>query len=421
MTRCEKPSLAFVISVNWLMACGGDTPLQPQLELDASVSDSTESDSAVELDAGPLPTAADPVRWRTVGFLESPRFGHSATLLSDGRVLVLGGENLDGDEIRAAELYDPSTEEWTTVASTPVAFRNHTAVILRSGRVLIVGGGPSAEGNYPSGMVSERAWLLDVDTWTWTETGSLITARSHHTATVLADGRVLIVGGAGATQTAGAQFADCLADAELYDEDVGAFSSAGSMSVPRVFHAATMLPSGEVLVVGGANETGFSFSSSEIYDPEDHSWRESESLTSDDRFRHAMVTLRSGNVLVAAGKKANVAFLDSAEILDDAGWHEVGTVDRGGNGATMSLLQSGHAIFIGGYGYFSATVGYEALPVAQIFDEELGAWTSIASLAFPRTLHTATVLPSGQVLVVGGLGGQSDPVALARCELSEAE
>src|SRR6266550_877961 len=126
-------------------------------------------------------------QWEFTGSLNTPRFYHTETLLSDGRVLVASGgtngpQTFPYPELLSAELYDPATGTWTFTGSLNYARVLHTATLLLNGNVLVAGGSP--------GLTT--AELYDPVTGTWTVTGSLNTGRYSHTATLLADGTVLV-------------------------------------------------------------------------------------------------------------------------------------------------------------------------------------------------------------------------------------
>ncbi|HEY5436912.1 MAG TPA: kelch repeat-containing protein, partial [Candidatus Limnocylindrales bacterium] len=138
----------------------------------------------------------------------------TATLLADGRVLVAGGENARTD-LTTAEIYNPKTGKFSPTGSLTVGRVYHAATRLADGRVLVEGGGS----DYSGGKFLASAEVYDPKTGTWTATGSMADQRNLLTATLLADGRVLVAGGFGAQAP--------LASAELYDPAAGTFSPAG--------------------------------------------------------------------------------------------------------------------------------------------------------------------------------------------------
>jgi len=176
---------------------------------------------------------------------------HSASLLPNGRVLIAGGENSSANgAFAAAELYDPSSNTWSAAADMHAPRLGHTATLLKNGKVLVAAGFTSS----PVDPFTASTELYDPMANTWTLVASLSTARDDHTATLLPDGTVLVVGGSG--------FAPgFIASAERYDPAMNTWSSAGSLSAGRTNHTATLLQTGAVLVTGGFGGV----SSSELY------------------------------------------------------------------------------------------------------------------------------------------------------------
>jgi hypothetical protein len=206
------------------------------------------------------------------------RVFHTATLLSNGKVLVAGGHDA------SAELYDPTTATFAATGSMSVGRSAHTATLLANGKVLIAGG------QNLSGTLATTE-LYDPSGGTFTATGAMAAARAWHTATLLANGNVLIAGGSNSVGD--------LATAELYDPTTGSFSATGSMVSKRAFQVATLLSSGNVLVTGGSAGSGL-LSSAEVYDAVAGSFSATGDMIA-ARDSHIAVLLANGTVLVAGG------------------------------------------------------------------------------------------------------------------------
>ena len=186
------------------------------------------------------------------------RLAHTATRLNDGRVLIVGGLD-NGHYLASAELYDPATGALTETGPLHDARSGHGAVLLADGRVLIVGGVGAGWTFLAS------AEIYDPESGVFTPTGSMQTARESHTATLLADGRVLVVGGHSGQRRS----LEILASAEVYDPASGSFEAVGSLNTARHKHDAVLLADGRVLILGGADardEQG-QFASAELFDP----------------------------------------------------------------------------------------------------------------------------------------------------------
>ena len=136
-------------------------------------------------------------------------------------------------------LYDPATGTWTSTGTMVSRREEHTATLLPSGLVLVAGG----LNVLTVTTTLSSSELYDPATETWTSTGAMVSGREEHTATLLPSGKVLVTGGSADKQS--------LASAEVYDPKPGTWASANSLASARVNHVATLLPSGKVLVTGG--------------------------------------------------------------------------------------------------------------------------------------------------------------------------
>ncbi len=340
---------------------------------------------------------ADP-SFTTTGSMGEARFQHTATLLPNGKVLVAGG-SVFGDPIASSELYDPGTGTWTAAGNLGTARGNHTATLLPNGKVLVVGGEV-----FGSPLASSEVY--DPGTGTWTTTGSLATGRNLHTATLLSNGKVLVTGGFG-----GSSPFVSLNSSELYDPGTGTWTATGDLGTARQFHTATLLPNGKVLVVGGVGP-GPTLASSELYDPGTGTWTATGSLGT-ARQSHTASLLPDGKVLVAGGAEPGFPFvlLASSELYDPGtgNWTATGDLGTAHDQHTATLLPSGKVLVAGGDNLLG-------LPSSELYDPGTGAWTATSDLGTARVGHTATLLASGKVLVAGGRDDVSG-VLLASAEL----
>ena len=272
--------------------------------------------------------------------MTAARTGATATLLADGRVLIAGGSaQLFGPPPASAELYDPGTGKFQATGDMTIGRSGHTATLLSDGRVLIIGGngGISAEVYSPA-------------TGTFSATGSMRANREHYTATLLSDGRVLVTGGDDMSDGSAP-----LASAELYDPTTGAFSPTGSMTTPRVFQSATMLADGRVLIAGGIpyDSSGQIVGNGPsrtalIFDPKTGTFSTTGSMAFMTEFYTATLLL-DGRILFAGGDAGSQS-LASAQVYDPAtgNFSQTGSMAIGREGHTATLLPEGRVLIAGG-------------------------------------------------------------------------
>jgi hypothetical protein len=249
------------------------------------------------------------------GSMATPRDAHTATLLLDGRVLITGGDDRFRHPVASAELFDPKTGTFSPTGSMKAARSFHAAILLADGRVLVTGGSPVGM-DAVHGHNLATAEVYDPRTGTCSPTGSMTTERASHTMTLLADGRVLITGGALATATQAGSLS--LASAELYNPKTGKFTATGTMTDARTFHDATLLTDGRILVTGG-DVDGWSYdghylASAEIFDPKTGRFSLTGSMA-DVRTSLTTTLLPDGRVL-AAGGTDGVKDYATAELYD---------------------------------------------------------------------------------------------------------
>ena len=325
-------------------------------------------------------------------------FGGPATMLGDGRVLVVAGGFSN-----AAALYDPSTGTWAPTGSPDNALSDRpTTTLLNDGQVLLAGG------YSPAGPVAQ---LYDPVNGTWSMTAPMNFAQADgETATLLRDGRVLVVGG----QSNGNG-----AMAELYDPTTGTWTTTGSMDTSRFYHTATLLngpqctgaaqPSycGEVLVTGGRSTSHY-LASAELYNPATGTWSDAAPMAVAQDSATA-VLLPNGNVLVAGGFDANFLSVGSAEVYNPATnfWSFTSspmltpTAD-----AAAAVLPNGQVLLAGGH------TAASMLDTAELYDPNSGGWSSAGLMSsyrgtntyppFAFTLSTNCGANCGKVLVTDG-------------------
>jgi hypothetical protein len=275
------------------------------------------------------------------------RYAQTSTLLQNGKVLITGGFSFDAGTsppLISAELYDPPNGSFAPTGSMSEARGAHTATLLSSGRVLIVGGGNTGGGEPPfAGDGSATAEVYDPSTETFTPTGNMSTARIGQTATLLLDGKVLIAGGI----TSGSSSSP-LATAELYDPITGSFTVATTMTAPRAGHTATLLPDGKVLVTGGfTDSTLVGTDTAEIYDPAKASFLGTNKHMAVGRWAHTATLLPDGSVLLVGGG-SSVAETYSPS---DGSFSPIGLDESDRLGHTATLLKNGSIVIIGGFDY----------------------------------------------------------------------
>jgi N-acetylneuraminic acid mutarotase len=341
------------------------------------------------------------------------RSGHTATLLVDGKVLIVGGfdpriqstGNTSSSNLLNTELYDPIAKACaaaapmiTARAPQTIGCAPHSATLLMNTMVLIAGAnhdGNDSELYNPAGD-------------SWKPAGQMVVPRTQHTATLLKDGTVMVVGGTDGTNQ--------LADTELFVSGQNSWSRAASLTTARARHTATLLPNGKVLVVGGvrtlkqgvdkdffdhAFHIGY-LASAELYDPVSKSWTATGTLNY-PRADHTATLLPDEKVLVTGGQTYGeydrVIEIDSAEIYDPGTteWTESASMNTARTGHTATLLPGGQVLVAGGW-------DRAALSSVELYNPKTDTWSVCRSLNQGRYGQTATLLQDGGVLIAGGLG-----------------
>jgi Bacterial Ig-like domain (group 2)/Galactose oxidase, central domain len=334
------------------------------------------------------------------GSLVEARGLHTATLLPDNKVLVAYGSNSSAYTnatgyvgLSSIEVYNAGTGTFTEiVGESGAGIYGHTGTLLQNGNVLLAGGFFNSVWDYGGSISDNGAGLYDSATGVFSGTGNMTANRGDHTATLLADGKVLIAGGADQDSTGTG-----LASAELYDPSTGTFTRTGSMAVGRFLHTATLLQSGKVLIVGGAlTSASDPVATAEVYDPATGIFTMTHAMAT-AREQHTATLLADGRVLIVGGATSAGAAdpTATAEVYDPStgSFSVTGSMAEARTYHTATLLPSGKVLVVGG-GDENST--------AEVYDPATGSFSVTGGMEIGRSGHTATLLPSGSVLVAGG-------------------
>ncbi len=353
------------------------------------------------------PAVLDP-RWTTTGSMTTARQGHTATLLSTGNVLVVGGTSNGTTALASAELYNRTTGTWAATASLTGARTLHSATQLNtssnsttSGKVLIAGG--------VNGTTSQTtAQLYSPTAGTWVAAGNLNAARHAHTATLLTDGRVLVAGGLNGTTI--------LASAALYNPASGAGSWVATTGpIPPgglKAHTATLILTSNtqlnnhVLLVGGNNGSA-TVATVFLFDPVQSAFSTLQSIPS-AREGHTATTLANGNILVTGGKSGSTALATTILFnpsFSMGSWTSAGNMTTARLGQTATLLQSG-IVSNGQVLVAGGSNGSSTLSSTELWNGT-STWTATSAMLAPVQGQTATLLPNSSVLIAGGVNGST--------------
>lgn len=336
------------------------------------------------------------------------RYSHSATLLSNGKVLIVGGVTSNNSS-NGVELYDPAGGgSATALTSLRTPRARHSSIIGSNDKVWVLGG--QLDGN----VVSQSSYEL-YDSNSNSGTGSSLvalsasTARYSHTSTLLSDGKILIAGGTGTDGR-------LISNVELYDPrattDATAMTALAPLNVARASHFAFLLSNGKVLMMGGFDPlTAQPITNVELYDPQGNGGAGSSVVLTPlgiARAYTAMLRLTDGKILIVGGMDSNYTVLSNVELYDPQGSGGAGSVSNLApiNTArlvsSLQLLQDGRVLIAGGQ-----DETFSIISSVEVYDPSAnsahGLTKNLAPMTAGRAGHSATVLDNGKVLIAGGL------------------
>jgi hypothetical protein len=345
------------------------------------------------------PALLDPSWASTKSAMTTPRTGHTATLLANKQVLVVGGSSPGTPlvPLKSAELFDPASDTFAATGSMTLARSFHSAVRLKSGDVLVAGG--TGSGLAPtSELYSAGGGFRSV--------GALRTARREAGAALLEDGRVLIAGGRDLSDAT-------LDSAELFDPTGEQWTATASMASRRTGHYLTALPGGTAMVIGGLATAISDLGGCEFFEPASGRWVATAGMSASRQY-FAGATFAGGRVLVASGYQSTQGGpIAGSEIFDfgTAKWSSAGDLAVGRALHTLTALGGGAAVATGGTVQQGSTTT-ATLKSAELYDPVSNAWRALPDLQEARSSHTATLLDDGRVLLAGG-DGVGGPLATA--------
>ncbi|WP_437967716.1 kelch repeat-containing protein [Sorangium sp. So ce260] len=377
----------------WTATEGG---VEEWLLLEAGVARGGEVVAAWEVEGAQLRARGaavelvDEARGAPVLRVTAPR-AHAASGRAVAPALRVRGARIElsvdmGDAVGEAVLVDPA---WEPAGTMNVARKSHAATLMADGRVLVTGGAAGELSHMDSVEVYDPA------TDTWTLAAPMRVSRVGHTATLLPNGKILAAGLDGGR-------------AELYDPAIDAWTFTARMQASRIGPTATRLPSGEVLVAGGDARSP-PVSSAELYDPTTDTWRLTLPMRAARR-EHSATLLDDGRVLVAGGRDPEGTLLDSAEVYDPVtdGWTSTGPMVHARASHPATQLPDGKVLVVGGW----ETDG-ERYDNTEVYDPITDRWTASAPMIQARRSPSATLLSSGRVLAVSNnrVAELYDPIA----------
>lgn len=342
-----------------------------------------------------------PLRYRERIREEPPsaiaRTQHGAVTLPDGRVLLVAGSSSGALNWTNSETYRADDGSFTPVGELSTGRSGPAVAAMPDGTAFVCGGNT----NTASFEVATRLEQWDPATLAWSVRGNLRSNRSGHTATALADGRLLVIGGI----ATGGLLSD--RDAEIYQSGAGVRAPANEMLARRTGHTATVRSDGTVLVLGGVRvETGELLATSERFDPVSEQFAPSAPLRH-PRTGHTSVRLGDGSILVLGGED-DLGIVATAELwpVDGGAPEAAGDMVAPRLFPRAVLLADGTVLVAGGL-----LANGQPTDLVEVWAPSTRSWRQWAArLPAPRTGHSLHRRNDGRVVLLGGDPGNGFPV-----------
>lgn len=398
--------VTFTMGLAWACSDDGQDPGRDAGVDQAVVEDGAGGDGPKTKDRGPDKPKL-PARWEQIKDPGPAVWDHQATLLKDGKILITGGLFKDKGTKASAEatIYLPQPKQLVSAGQMPTPRGGHTATLLDDGRVLVVGG------NSGSGKTSDQVELFDPKKFspqgpnndTWSKAAALVGGkRLNHGAVKLKDGRVLVAGGYGSGQ---------LDTLEIYNPKTGGWSAPGAkLSAKRTAPSVSLLNNGNVLIAGGYDGK-MTLDTLEIYDVKQGTIKAVAGKLGSPRAGHEAVNMLDGRVMLVGGHCAPSCKVTGADVYNPTTGKVSNLAHPGAElyHCAAALLKDGRVLVTG---------GSPAKERVLIYLTNGNLWSSIVPLKVGRYDHTATRLVSGEVLVVGG---QNSAVGTASGGVAQVE
>jgi len=363
--------------------------------------------------------------WQYTGSMNETRWLNNLVVLPDGTVLTAGGVDQTGQTLSSCEIFNPATASWSETSPMSTPRQTHTITALPDGRIVVTGG--QITGEYDGAVETNSIEIFDPTSHTWSNGGTMMTARQSHTATLLEDSTILITGG---YNSAGEFFVDSsvtpsgsnnvLASCEIYNPQTLTSHYVTPLILGRHDHSATLLGTGEVLVEGGRSggSSSIYMNECEVYNPVNNTWRVIDPM-SQPRIIGCLTTFSDGTTLASGGRNTDATCAPGSEILDPTTmmWSNTDSMKQPVHWPANVLMPFDNFLATGGLtsGELSSQIDVNGTATCEWYDKYDKVWYYAPQLNQARCKHAAVYLhqecnlslPIELVLVAGGLTGNN--------------